>query len=130
MEKPYLPYNRNLKQRSRNLRNESTLGEILLWKHLRARQMRGFQFNRQKPLGKFVVDFYCKSLYLVIEVDGSSHDGREEYDRDREIDLQKLGLTILRFPDRDVRKNIRGVLKAIEGWIERNYVTGDKGKSP
>ena len=88
--------------------------------------MMGFQFNRQKPLGKFVVDFYCKSLYLVIEVDGSSHDGREEYDRDREIDLQKLGLTILRFPDRDVRKNIRGVLKTIEMWIDRKCGTGEK----
>jgi len=126
MERPYLPYNKNLKQRSRDLRNGSTLGEIILWKHLRARQMMGFQFNRQKPLGKFVVDFYCKSLYLVIEVDGSSHDGREEYDRDREIDLQKLGLTILRFPDRDVRKNIRGVLKAIEMWIDRKCGTGEK----
>jgi very-short-patch-repair endonuclease len=92
--------------------------------------MRGFQFNRQKPLGKFIADFYCKPLCLVIEVDGSSHEGREEYDRDRDIELQKLGLTVLRFADRDVRKNIRGVLMGIEGWIERNYVAGEKGKSP
>ncbi len=130
METPYLPYNKNLKQRSRELRNESTLSEILLWKRLRARQMRGFQFNRQKPLGNFIADFYCKPLNLVIEVDGSSHEGRQEYDRDRDIELQKLGLTVLRFPDLDVRKNIRGVLKAIEEWIKRNYVTVDKGKSP
>jgi very-short-patch-repair endonuclease len=130
MERPYLPYNRNLKQRSRDLRNESTLGEILLWKHLRVRQMSGFQFNRQKPLGRFIADFYCKPLNLVIEVDGSSHEGREEYDRDRDIELQKLGLTVLRFPDLDVRKNIREVLKVIEAWIERNYVAVEKGKSP
>ena len=130
MEKPYLPYNKNLKQRSRDLRNGSTLGEIILWKHLRAKQMRGFQFNRQKPLGRFIADFYCKPLNLVIEVDGSSHEGREKYDGDRDIELQKLGLTILRFPDLDVRKNIRGVLKVIERWIERNYVAGEKGKSP
>jgi very-short-patch-repair endonuclease len=76
------------------------------------------------------VDFYCKPLDLVIEVDGSSHEGREEYDRDRDIELQKLGLTVLRFPDIDVRKNIRGVLKVIERWIEKNYVTGEKGESP
>jgi len=130
METPYLPYNKNLKQRSRNLRNKSTLGEILLWKRLRGRQMRGIQFNRQKPLGKFIADFYCKPLNLVIEVDGSSHEGRQEYDRDRDIELQKLGLTVLRFPDLDVRKNIRGVLKVIEEWIERNYVAVEKGKSP
>jgi very-short-patch-repair endonuclease len=130
METPYLPYNKNLKQRSRNLRNKSTLGEILLWKRLRGRQMRGIQFNRQKPLGKFIADFYCKPLNLVIEVDGSSHEGRQEYDRDRDIELQKLGLTVLRFPDLDVRKNIRDVLKVIEEWIERNYVAVEKGKSP
>ncbi len=112
------------------MRNKSTLGEILLWKRLRARQMRGFQFNRQKPLGRFIADFYCKPLHLVIEVDGSSHEGREEYDRDRDIELQKLGLTVLRFPDIDVRKNIRGVLKVIERWIERNCVEVDKGESP
>jgi very-short-patch-repair endonuclease len=92
--------------------------------------MRGFQFNRQKPLGRFIADFYCKPLNLVIEVDGRSHEGREEYDRERDIDLKKLGLTILRFADRDVRKNIREVLKVIEGWIERNYITVDKCKSP
>jgi very-short-patch-repair endonuclease len=127
VERAYLPYNKNLKQRSRDLRNGSTLGEIILWKHLRARQIKGFQFNRQKPLGKFIVDFYCKSLDLVIEVDGSSHEGRETYDRDRDIELQKLGLTILRFPDLDVRKNIRGVLMAIDEWIEKNCGAGKKG---
>ena len=89
--------------------------------------MRGFQFNRQKPLGRFIADFYCKPLKLVVEVDGSSHEGREEYDRDRDFELRKLELTVLRFSDLDVRKNIRGVLKAIEMWIERNYVGGEKG---
>jgi very-short-patch-repair endonuclease len=92
--------------------------------------MRGFQFNRQKPLGRFIADFYCKPLNLVIEVDGNSHEGKEEYDRERDIELQKLGLTVLRFPDLDVRKNIRGVLKVIEGWIERNCIAVDKSKSP
>ena len=130
MERPYLPYNKNLKQWSRDLRKESTLGEIILWKHLRARQMRGFQFNRQKPLGRFIADFYCKPLCLVIEVDGRSHEGKEKYDGDRDTDLRKIGLTVLRFPDREVRKNIHGVLTAIEGWIDRNYVAGEKGKSP
>lgn len=126
MERSYLPYRKNLKQYSRNLRNKSTLGEIILWKCLRARHMKGFQFNRQKPLGRFIADFYCKPLKLVIEVDGSSHQGREEYDRDRDIELQKLGLTVLRFSDIDVRKNIRGVLKAIETWIEGKYAAGEK----
>jgi len=72
-----LPYNKNLRDRSRELRNGSTTSEILLWKHLRTRQMKGYQFNRQKPLGKFIADFYCKLLGLVIEIDGSSHIGKE-----------------------------------------------------
>jgi very-short-patch-repair endonuclease len=66
----YLPYNKNLKAFSRKLRNNSTLGEILLWKQLRAGSMDGYTFNRQKPLGNYIVDFYCKPLNLVIEVDG------------------------------------------------------------
>jgi len=120
MNKPYLPYNTNLKQYSRELRNQSTLAEVLLWKHLRARQMKGFQFNRQKPLDKYVVDFYCKELSLVIEIDGSSHEGKEKYDAKRENDLQKLSLTILHFTDQEVKKNIQGVLLQIAGWIDSN----------
>ena len=116
----YIDYNSNLKQRSRDLRNQSTLSEVLLWKYVRAKQIKGFQFNRQKPLGKFIADFYCKQLKLVIEIDGSSHDGKEEYDRDRENELQKLGLRVLHILDIDVKKDIHGVVMQIEDWIERN----------
>lgn len=69
----YLPYNKNLKQFSRNLRNNSTLSEVLLWQQLRAGNISGYKFNRQKPLDNYIVDFYCKKLNLVIEVDGASH---------------------------------------------------------
>ena len=119
MPKWYVPYNKKLKQRSRDLRNNSTLSEVLLWKCLRAKQMKGFQFNRQKPLGRFIADFYCKPLNLVIEIDGSSHEGKEQYDADREIELQKLGLYVLRFTDQEVKMNIRGVLMKIEDWIDQ-----------
>ncbi|MEQ9300482.1 MAG: DUF559 domain-containing protein [Cyclobacteriaceae bacterium] len=70
----YLPYQKSLKEFSRYLRNNSTLSEVLLWQELRAGQIRGYKFNRQKPLDRYIVDFYCKKLNLVIEVDGSSHD--------------------------------------------------------
>ena len=120
MPKPYVPYNKNLKQRSRDLRNNSTLSEVLLWKRLRGRQMKGFQFNRQKPLGRFIADFYCKPLNLVLEIDGSSHEGKEQYDAEREIELQKLGVTVLRFTNSEVKTDIRGVLMRIEWWIEQN----------
>jgi len=67
----FLPYNKNLKEFSRDLRSHSTLSEILLWQKLRASQFRGFAFNRQKLLGNYIVDFYCRKLNLVIEVDAT-----------------------------------------------------------
>ena len=69
----FLPYNKNLKEFSRDLRSHSTLSEILVWQKLRSSQFRGYAFNRQKPLGNYIVDFYCLKLDLVIEVDGNSH---------------------------------------------------------
>jgi hypothetical protein len=69
----YLPYDKSLKEFSRELRKHSTLGEILLWQKLRARSMMNYMFNRQMPLDRHIVDFYCKRLNLVIEVDGSYH---------------------------------------------------------
>lgn len=82
--------------------------------------MKGFQFNRQKPLENFIADFYCKQLNLVIEIDGSSHEGKEQYDKDRDIELQILGLTILHFSDQEIKRNLRGVLMQIEEWINSN----------
>ncbi|MDP1675422.1 MAG: DUF559 domain-containing protein [Bacteroidota bacterium] len=118
--KSYIDYNVNLKQYSKKLRNNSTLSEVLLWNQLRAKQLRGFQFNRQKPLGKFIADFYCKKLNLIIEIDGTSHEGKEEYDKNRDFELQKLGLHILHFSDAEIKKNIRNVLSQIEYWIDQN----------
>ena len=71
--KRYLPYKKYLKQYSRDLRNHSTPGEILLWQKLNARSMMGYQFNRQKPIENIIVDFYCGGLKLIIEVDGKYH---------------------------------------------------------
>ncbi len=116
---PYLPYNKNLKQFSRNLRNDSTLGEILLWKELRAKKM-GYTFNRQKPILKYIVDFYCKPLNLVIEVDGSSHDYDDSLAKDekRQKDLESLGLNFLRFDDREVKKDSENVIRVIKAKIK------------
>lgn len=116
----HLPYNKSLKTFSRKLRNDSTLSEVLLWKELRAGKMMGYKFNRQKPLLNYIVDFYCKSLKLVIEVDGVSHDNQISYDRDkkRQAELENIGLSFLRFDDSDVKKNMKSVLRTIEGFIE------------
>lgn len=116
----YLPYNKNLKAFSRKLRNNSTLGEILLWKQLRAGKIRGFTFNRQKPLGNYIVDFYCKPLQLVIEVDGGYHFEKEQkiLDAERQKILEEMDLSFLRFHDEEIRKDIEIVLRRIEQYVD------------
>jgi very-short-patch-repair endonuclease len=73
---------------------------------------------RQKPIGNYIVDFYCSKLKLVIEIDGESHDARFQYDVERQRFLESMGLTVLRFNDIDVKKDIGNVLMAIEGWTK------------
>lgn len=116
----YLPYNKDLKAFSRYLRNNSTLAEVLLWQQLKAGQLRGYKFNRQKPLGRYIVDFYCKKLNLVIEVDGESHwhDNQRIKDRVRQEALEKLSLSFLRFEDEDVKKKMAYVLDEINDFID------------
>jgi len=77
-------YNPKLKALSRKLRNNSTLSEVLLWNQLKSRKMRGYQFMRQKPIGNYIVDFYCSKLKLVIEIDGESHSERSKEDQIRQ----------------------------------------------
>jgi very-short-patch-repair endonuclease len=76
-------YNPKLKQLARNLRNNSTFSEVLLWNELKGRKMKGYQFLRQKPIGNFIVDFFCSKLNLIIEIDGDSHDTEEVHKADK-----------------------------------------------
>lgn len=80
----------------------------------------GYKFNRQKPLLDYIVDFFCKRLRLVIEIDGVTHtyENSTEKDLERQKKLEKLGLFFLRFDDEDVKKNMSSVLRTIEGYIE------------
>ncbi len=80
------------------------------------------QFNRQKPIGNFIVDFYCKAMQLAIEVDGTSHIGKEEYDKDRDLILLQAGITVLHINDEDVRSNVEGVVKQIENFIREEIL--------
>ena len=83
MKKPIVHYNPRLKKLARQLRRNSTLGEVLLWNELKRKQMMGYDFHRQKPIGEYIVDFYCPRLRLVIEIDGDSHFMREKKDAER-----------------------------------------------
>ena len=113
-----IPYNPELKQKARDLRNNSTLSEVLLWKYLKGRQMKGYDFHRQKPIDNYIVDFFCSKLMLVLEIDGDSHSEKDVYDKKRQEQLEALGISFLRFNDLDVKKNMNGVLAKIEEWIE------------
>lgn len=117
-------YNPKLKALSRELRNHSTLSEVLLWNQIKARKMKGYQFMRQKPIDNFIVDFYCSKLKLIIEIDGESHENKLDCDIVRQRKLEKMGLHFLRFLDIDVKKNMEGVLLQIEKWIEDNVTLG------
>ena len=114
------PYNPKLKERARYLRNNSTLAEVLLWKQLRNKQMMGYDFDRQKPIDNFIIDFFCDKLKLAIEIDGASHFDNTEKDQDRQKKLEQFGIKFLRISDLEVKKNIQNVLHTIQGWIEEN----------
>lgn len=120
MKRNFLKYNPSLKEKARELRNNSTNTEILLWKHLKDKQLCGLDFHRQKPIDEFIVDFFCPELMLAIEIDGLSHIGKEEYDMERQSKLEKLGVRFLRFKDEDVFYNCDFVLREIEKWIAVN----------
>lgn len=116
------PYNPELKELARQLRNHSTLSEVLLWNQLKNKRIMGYDFHRQKPILNYILDFFCHEMELAIEIDGCSHDFEEAYkkDKSRQEEIEKLGIVFLRFDDLQVKKNMAGVLQAIEGWIKNH----------
>jgi very-short-patch-repair endonuclease len=110
-----LSYDKKLKVLSQRLRNNMTDAEKTLWLRLREKQLKGYQFYRQKIIGKYIVDFHCSKANLVIELDGGQHysDTGQQKDRTRDDVLRKMGLKVLRFSDRDVFENIGGVMEGI-----------------
>jgi very-short-patch-repair endonuclease len=116
-----LPYNIKLKTRARELRQAENLSEILFWKQLTKNQFYKIDFDRQRIIGNYIVDFYVKKLGLVVEIDGSSHDNKEEYDKVREEYLLSLGLKVYRIPVVEVLQNIKGVMRKLEEFIIKNY---------
>ena len=117
-----------LRHRSQTLRKEMTLEERILWYHFLRKHP--FQWNRQKVLGAYIVDFYCKTRSLVIELDGSQHYDPESqaYDLRRTQYLQSLGLTVLRFTNTDIKKNLSAVCEAInQACTLKNLPSGEGG---
>jgi very-short-patch-repair endonuclease len=96
-----IPYNPQLKALARKLRKDMTFGETLLWNELKEDKLWGFDFDRQRCLDNYIVDFYCKELMLAIEIDGMSHNHEEVFDKDelRQEKLESLGITFIRFSE-------------------------------
>jgi very-short-patch-repair endonuclease len=110
-----LPFNKELKTLARQLRKNMTEAESFLWQRIRRKQLKGRQFYRQRNIGNYIVDFYCPSAKVIVELDGGQHYTQERIriDQVRDKHLESLDFTILRFPDREVFKNIEGVLERI-----------------
>jgi very-short-patch-repair endonuclease/predicted GIY-YIG superfamily endonuclease len=108
-----LPYNPKLKENARELRKAGNLSEVLFWNKVKNKQFKSFDFDRQKIIGNYIVDFYCTNCNVVIEIDGSSHDDKQEYDAERDAYLQSLGLIIIHLPVEDVMNNLDGVMEML-----------------
>ena len=113
-----LPYNKNISHRASKLRKAGILSEALLWDMLKNGQFLGLDFDRQKQIGNYFADFYCAELNLVIEIDGSSHDDKYEYDKRRDEYMEKLGLRVIRISDEGVRHRMEMELECIAKAID------------
>ena len=112
-------YNKKLKPLARNLRKFGTKGEALLWRDvLKAKQYWPFQFNRQFIVGDYIVDFICRKLNLIIEIDGSSHFAKSEEDYKRQVFLENQGYVVMRFPESLVVYRIDEVITDIDYAIK------------
>jgi type I site-specific restriction-modification system R (restriction) subunit/very-short-patch-repair endonuclease len=108
-----LPYNPKLKDRARELRKAENLPEVLFWNEVKNKQFKGYDFDRQKIIGNYIVDFYCSNCQVVIEIDGSSHDDKVEYDAERDAFLESLGLTVIHIPVNDIMKQMSSVMNML-----------------
>ena len=115
-------YNKNLQPFANKLRKQMTKAEACLWKYvLRARQLKGYQFRRQRPVLNYIADFMCFELMLIIEADGDYHNWEETSvkDKKRQDDLEAAGFTVLHFTNEEILNNIHVVCSFLEEWIEK-----------
>lgn len=116
-----LPFNPNLKQHAINNRKAGVLSEVLFWQQVHQSKFHRIDFDRQRIIGNFIVDFYVKRLELVVEIDGGSHNFSQEKDYNRQAYLENLGLTVFRVSDKEVKQQIGRVLMALELFIIEHY---------
>ncbi len=113
-----LPFNPALKERAKSLRKAGNLAEVLFWQQVKNKNFLGLDFDRQKIIGNYIVDFYCASCNLVIEIDGSSHDDKVEYDKQRDAFLEGLNLKVIHILDGDIKHSIEAVMQFLTNTIK------------
>jgi very-short-patch-repair endonuclease len=106
------------------LRNNATDAECRLWRHLRRRQLNGFKFRWQRPIGRYVCDFVCLEALVVVELDGSQHVAQAPYDADRDAFLRSNGFRVLRFWNGDVLSQTASVVETIYEALHRPEMDG------
>ena len=114
-------YNKNLRTFANQNRKQMTKAEACIWKYaLKSSKRNGFTFRRQRPIDKYIVDFACLELNLIIEVDGGTHniESINKKDSIRQAELESLGFKVIRFTDNEVLKNMDGVIFKIDETIE------------
>ena len=116
-----LPKNKELLNRSRSLRKGYVLSEVVFWKQVRNKEFHQIDFDRQKIIGNYIVDFYIKSLGVVLEIDGSSHNDKEEYDEKRQLFLESLDLVVYRISDNRIKNDLGNVMKELEDFIIEKF---------
>ena len=118
--KPKITYDKELTEKARFLRNNSTLTEVLLWNELKRGKRRGFDFHRQKPILHWIVDFFCYDLMLAIEIDGDYHlkNQVKKNDQDRQERIEALGITFLRFSDETIKYDIQSAIEGIDEYVD------------
>jgi very-short-patch-repair endonuclease len=116
-----LPYNLKLKTRTRALRMAGVLSEVIFWKQVHKEMFWKIDFDRQRIIGNYIVDFYIKTLGLVVEIDGSSHNNKEDYDQKREDYLISLGLRVYKISDLRVKHDLNNVMTELENYIIEEF---------
>lgn len=112
-----LPTNPQLKQRAKELRKQGILSEVLFWNQVKQKKIFDMDFDRQKIIGNYIVDFYIKKLGIVIEIDGFSHNEKQEEDLARDNYLRSYGLTVIRYNDLEVKFDLDSVILDLKNRI-------------
>lgn len=120
MKRRIILYNPKLKELARKLRKNMTFSEVKLWNELKNGQLLGYDFDRQRPIGNYIVDFFCKDLQLAIEVDGITHLDEKVIEKDeiRQEELESMGICFLRFDALFVVDKVEVAVREIREWIE------------